>query len=238
MQRAEHQQPRLRRRERQGDGLQVAHLTHQHDIRILTQRGAQAVREGGAVGGHLALGDDALLGGVDELDRLLHRDDVAGEVGVDIIDERRQRGGLTGTRGPRDQHQPGTHLAEALDLLRHVELLQRQNLGGNETEHAAVAALLLHVVAAEAGLLVHLVGKVRIAAVRELLPEFRRADRLHQLNHVLVAQRGVLHGRNLAVHTDLRRLALGEVQVRAALVHQHLEIGIYAIIHVSKSFLG
>ena len=97
---------------------------------------------------------------------------------------------------------------------------------------------MLHVVAAEAGLLVHLVGKVRIAAVRELLPELGRADGFHQLDHVLVAQRGVLYGRDLAVHADLRGLALGEVQVGAALVHQHLEIGIYAIVHVSKSVLG
>jgi hypothetical protein len=45
VQRAEHEVTRLRRLDGDGDGLEVAHLTHQHDVRVLAQGGAQGALE-------------------------------------------------------------------------------------------------------------------------------------------------------------------------------------------------
>ena len=45
--------------------------------------------------GDFALGDDAALVLMHELDRLLDGDDVPGVVGVDVINERGERGALS-----------------------------------------------------------------------------------------------------------------------------------------------
>ena len=65
--------------------------------------------------GHLALGDDAFLVLMHELDGFLNRDDVAGEIRVDVVDERGQRRALARAGRPRDEHQPGAQVAELLD---------------------------------------------------------------------------------------------------------------------------
>src|SRR5207302_1782803 len=59
-----------------------------------SSRGAQRRLEAAGVHPHLALGDDALLVLVHELDRVLDRDDVIGAGAVDQIDQRTQGGGL------------------------------------------------------------------------------------------------------------------------------------------------
>ena len=53
----------------------------------------------------LALGDDALLVRVDELDRILDGDDVAGGGLVAVVDHGRQGGRLARAGGAGDQHQ-------------------------------------------------------------------------------------------------------------------------------------
>src|SRR6266550_3653810 len=76
--------------ERRRRRLEVAHFAHQHDVRVLPQRVLQGGVEAHRVRPHLALVDDAQLVPVDELDRVLHRDDVALELLVDLVDHRRQ----------------------------------------------------------------------------------------------------------------------------------------------------
>ena len=63
---------------------------------------------------------------VHELDRLLDRDDVPGEVGVDVVDQRRQRRGLAGAGRAGDEDEAAAHVAEFLDHRRNAELLERQ----------------------------------------------------------------------------------------------------------------
>jgi hypothetical protein len=53
----------------------------------------------------LALVDQTLLVGVDELDGVLDGDDVIGPGVVDVVDHRRQRGGLTRAGGSGDENQ-------------------------------------------------------------------------------------------------------------------------------------
>ena len=76
VQRGEHEVAGLGRGQRGGDRLEVAHLADEDHVRVLAQRGLQAEREALRVGAQLALVDDALLVLVQELDRVLDREDV------------------------------------------------------------------------------------------------------------------------------------------------------------------
>ena len=66
----------LGRGQRGGDRLQVAHLADQDHVGVLSQGGAQAEGEVRGVGADLALVDDRALVLVQELDRVLDREDV------------------------------------------------------------------------------------------------------------------------------------------------------------------
>jgi hypothetical protein len=106
VQRAEHEVARLRRPDRGLDRLEVAHLADEDHVRVLTQgtrRSASAKL--GHVVADLALVDDRLLVLVVVLDRVFHRDDVAVEVRVDVVDHRRQRRGLARAGRPGDEEQ-------------------------------------------------------------------------------------------------------------------------------------
>ena len=91
MQRAEHHVTGFGCCQRQANGLQVAQLTHQNDIRILTQGAAQGVGEGVGMRPKLALGDQAVLGSVYELDRVLNGQDVSTFALIAVVDHGRQR---------------------------------------------------------------------------------------------------------------------------------------------------
>ena len=106
MQGAEYQVAGLRRGQGQADGLQVAHLADQDDVRVLPQRRAQRFAEAEGVAMHLALVDQALLRFVDEFDRVLDGEDVVVLGVVQVVEHRRQGGGLARTGRPGDQYQP------------------------------------------------------------------------------------------------------------------------------------
>ena len=76
VQRREHEVAGLGRGQRGRDRLEVAHLADEDDVRVLAQRRLEGLAEAGRVGADLALVDDAALVLVDELDRVLDREDV------------------------------------------------------------------------------------------------------------------------------------------------------------------
>ena len=73
MQGGEDQVAGLRRGQRGGDRLQVAHLADQDHVGVLAQGGLQGRGEAGGVGAQLALVDQALLVAMEELDGVLDR---------------------------------------------------------------------------------------------------------------------------------------------------------------------
>ncbi len=81
-----------------------------------------------------------------KFDRILDGNNVIGALRIDAVDHRGQRGGLTGTGGSRNQHQPALLFANLGNDRRKIQLLHRTNLGGNHAQHHSnVAALLKHV---------------------------------------------------------------------------------------------
>ena len=92
---------------------------------ILAQRVLERGREALRVRADLALVDDAVAMAVDELDRILHRDDVAAALGVDLVDHRRERRALARAGRPGDQHEPARLLRHSGDHRRQREVGER-----------------------------------------------------------------------------------------------------------------
>ena len=132
---------------------------------------------------------------------------------IDDIDQRCQRCGFTGTGGTGYQHKAGAHFTKLLNLLGHIKLFHGENFGRNQTEHAAVTTLLFKEVTTEARLGIHFISKVGIAAVGIFLPQTRRANRLHEFNHILMRKYRLFNGHNITVHSHFRRLSFRKVQV-------------------------
>ena len=166
VQRAEHQVAGLRRLDRDRDGLEVAQLADQDDVRILAQRRAQRVLERVGVRAHLALVDQALLVLVDELDRILDRDDVILARLVDVVDHRAQRRRLARAGRAGDEHQPLVQLAQLQDVRRQAELLGGQDLRRDDAEHRARALAIGEDVRAEPRQAGDLVGEVGVVPRR------------------------------------------------------------------------
>ena len=96
----------LGRGQRGRDRLEVAHLAEEDHVGVLAEGGAQRLGEGRRVGADLALVDDALLVPVQELDRVLDRDDVVGARAVDLVDQGGQRRRLTRAGRAGDEDEP------------------------------------------------------------------------------------------------------------------------------------
>ena len=96
VQRREHEVSGLGERQRDRDALEVAHLTDEHDVGVLTQRAAQRPVERLGVEADLALVHDRALVVVQVLDRVLDRDDVARPRAVHRVDQRRHARRLPG----------------------------------------------------------------------------------------------------------------------------------------------
>ncbi len=76
VQRAEDEVAGLGSGQRGRDRLEVAHLAEEDHVGVLAEGGAEGAPEALRVGADLALVDDAPLVAVQELDRVLDRDDV------------------------------------------------------------------------------------------------------------------------------------------------------------------
>ncbi len=137
--------------QRQPDGLQVPQLPHQDDVGILPQGAPERPGERRCVHPHLALVDDAVLGRVHELHRVLDGQDVRMAALVDVINHGRQGRALAGARGPRHQHQSPPHLCNIAQHTGGLQIIQRQHLVGNDPQHHAHATHLVVDVDAEAG---------------------------------------------------------------------------------------
>lgn len=131
VQRRQHQVAGLRRGERQPNGGNIAQLAQQDHIRIFAQRGAQRRIEAVTVAADLPLLDQRTPAAVQEFDRILQRQNVPRLVPVDLVDHRRQRGGLAAAGGAGEQEKPVVAPQQRRDDGRRRQLGKRRRLPGD-----------------------------------------------------------------------------------------------------------
>jgi len=104
-----------------------------------------------------------------------------------------------------------------LDHRGEVEVFDGRDFGGDETENGSEAILLLHVVAAKSGSLIHLVGKVEVSGFEVVGEGGGFADLFEEFFDVITFKHGfVRDGGDATVNADLGRGSLGEVEVRSS----------------------
>ena len=125
MQRREHEVAGLGSGDRGRDRLEVAHLAEEDHVGVLAERCAESLAEARRVCADLALVHDAPLVAMEELDRILDRDDVVVPRAVDLVDHRRERRRLARARRARDEHEAARPVCESRKARRQSELLER-----------------------------------------------------------------------------------------------------------------
>ena len=144
------------------------------DVRVLAQHAAQGALEGRRVLADLALVDDRVAVAVQELDRVLDRDDVLVHRPVHVVDHRRERGRLAGAGRAGEQDDPALLLGEPGDDGGKVELLDRLDVHGDGAHDDRDGAALVEGVDAEAREALHRVGEVDLVLGLELGELVRR----------------------------------------------------------------
>src|SRR5258708_14393300 len=99
---------------------------------------------------------------VDELDRVLHRDDVAGQLLVDLVDHGRERGALARAGGARDENQAAGLIGEMGDHGGQPEGVERLDVERNLPDYHGDAPALLEPVAAEPGQVLNAEGEAEL----------------------------------------------------------------------------
>src|SRR5256885_6744425 len=185
-------------------GLPVADLADQDDVGRLAQGGLERGLPVHGVHADFALGNEAALVRVGELDRVLDGDDVAVGVLVAVADHRRERGGLARTRGPYHDHQAALGHDHVLQYVREPEVLDPGNGGGDPPQHDTDVRLLDERIDAEPPYARGVDREVAFLARFELgsLPVVH--DRAGEVDGVRGCERLVRDGRHLAVDLDRR----------------------------------
>src|SRR5215831_1191712 len=148
-------------------GLRVAHFTHEDDVGILAEGGAQGLSEARGVLADLALADHALLVLVDELHGVFDGHDVVVAAAVHEIEHSGQGGRLAGARDTRDEDQAAALLGEPLEHLGQVQPFESGNVLGNVAEHGAHVALAEEEIDTEAADPRHGMREVHLLAFHE-----------------------------------------------------------------------
>ncbi|MCY1435404.1 hypothetical protein D9M71_514990 [compost metagenome] len=208
-----------------GEGHGVVHgfpradfADHDH-VRRLAQGVLQRHFEGLGVQPHLALGDDAALVLVDELDGVFDGDDVAGGILVAIADHRRQRGGLTGTGGTDEDHQAALGHRQLLEDFRQLEVVDGRDVGFDAAQDHADQVALVERADPETADTTGADGEVALVVLGELAALLLAHHREHGLAGLLRRQGTLGHRQQLAVDLHGRRDASGDEQVGSALLH-------------------
>jgi hypothetical protein len=161
-----------------------------------------------------------------EVDRVLDGEDVALLVLVDVVHHAGEGGRLTRAGGAGDQHDAARLVGDVGEDLGRLEIVQREDLGGDGAHHRRRAALLHEGVHPEARQVGHREGEV---ALQVLLVELALAvahDVVDHRVHFLVLHRRHVDAAHVAVHADHRRQPGRQMQVgRLVLDHEGEQLG-------------
>ena len=109
----------LGRLQRRLGALGITELADQDHVGVLTQGAAKRGEVRLRVDPDLTLVDDAALVVVQDLDRVLDRDDVLPPRLVDVVDDRGERGRLAGAGRAGYEHEAAVLVGHRADALRH-----------------------------------------------------------------------------------------------------------------------
>ncbi len=223
--RREHEVAGLGDGQRELDRLEVTHLTDEDDVGVFSQRGTERMLERVGVGTDLALVDRRTLVTVHVLDRVFDREDVAGAVVVDVVDDRRERRRLPGTGRTGHEHEPLRQSREVRDARGQSELLEARDVVRDDAEaHRELTLAVVHV-ATEAAVVAPGEREVDFLLLAHLGNEFGPDRRLDQRRRIGVAvARRVLDLDEVPVDPHPRLTAAGDQQVGCAVVPQHVEV--------------
>ena len=175
VQRGEDQVPRVRRAHGRREADRVAHFTDHDDVRVLAQNVFERVMKRKRVEADLPLFDDRLVVFKHVFDRVFQRDDVLFEVGVDVLDHRRQRRGLAASRWSRPQARcRAATRRSCLTGLQQAQFLETRHLRFDVAHGQAPLAALLEQVGAEAADAGLKIGKINFALLLQPLLQMRR----------------------------------------------------------------
>ena len=176
VQRAHDEHAHLGGRHRDAHRLEVAELADEDRVGVLAQGRVQGVREARAVNADLALAHEAQLALMHELDRVLDREDVALDLGVDRVDDGGQRRRFAGAGLAGDENEAARGRRELVQRLRHLQLVERQRLRRDASKHGADAVQMPEHVDAEARDVGDRVREVGGVVLVELLDRLLRHD--------------------------------------------------------------
>jgi hypothetical protein len=210
-----------------GDGLAhrllVADLADEDHVRRLAQRILQRGLERQGIRTDFALIDDRLLVTKEKFDRVFQRQDVAGAVGVAVVQQRGQCRRFTRAGGADDQHQATLFHDHFLQHFGQAQGVEGWNVDRNVTHHHRRRATLI-----EAGNPIHADlrqtgAHIQFARLGQLI-DLRFAQHLaQQIHHRRFVDDGGIHRHGIAVDLDGDRRAAGEEQIGSLLVGHQLK---------------
>ena len=122
VQRGEDEVAGVGRLERRVERFEISNFADEDDVRVLAQHAAQRLAERRRVGADFALVDVAVDVAMQELDRILDRDDVRAAILVDVLDHRRERRRLARSGDAGDEHEAARLHRDLLEHRRQVQL--------------------------------------------------------------------------------------------------------------------
>ena len=219
----QHEVARLRGLERGPCRCCVAQLAHHDHVGVLAQRVHERRLRARRVGADFALVDHRALVGVQDLDRVLDRDDVGLARRVHVVDHRSERRRLPRTCEPGDQHEAVRLVGERGNRSRKRQCVEAGDAGEDPPQHEADPAALAErarAKPAEAGDVVH---EVCLVGGGERGPVRRRHDR--ECARLGVRRFDGVEGRlaQLAVDAQARPRANLDVHVGSTLFHSEAQ---------------
>jgi hypothetical protein len=165
---------------------------------------------------------------VQELDRILDREDVLRAVAVDLVDDRGERRRLTGAGRAGDEHEPAGLLGEDVQRLGDPELLERLQLRRNQTERRADRLALEVRVDAEAREPGNRVREVELAIQLEMLLLLARQNAVQELLRLLARQCvEAFEPFDFSTHANSRGRPRRHMEVGGIRLHHALEQLVY-----------
>ncbi len=205
------------------DGFSITQFADQDHVRVLAQRGANAIGKGRQMGAEFALDNLRLLAAVDELDRVFETDDVGILGAVEMIDHRRQGGRLAGTCRAGHQDHALMMIAKFAHYGRQIQAFKCRHFAGNEAEGGADAGFLAEHIDAKAAAVFRYIGEIEVMALVEAFALVGAQDLGNVAFQFGIAEVAKLDRHEIAVHAQHRRHTHGQMDVRAALCEPELE---------------